>query len=69
MYLALHSRSEAKWDAAIGKAGDEQARAIQDLFGTTRKGDFAHILADKIACGAAFAVPPFIRQAIEALVR
>jgi len=69
VYLTLHPQSEVKWDAAISKAGDEQARAIQDLFSDTRKGDFAHVLADKIAAGASFIVPPYIRQAIEALVR
>jgi putative ATP-dependent endonuclease of OLD family len=69
VYLALHPQSEEKWDAAISKTGDEQARGIQDLFKDTRKGDFAHILADEIAAGASFTVPPYIRQAIEALVR
>jgi putative ATP-dependent endonuclease of OLD family len=69
VYLAMHPQSEAKWDAAISKTGDEQARSIQDLFKDTRKGDFAHILADKIAQGETFNVPPYIRQAIEALVR
>ena len=69
VYLELHPKSEKKWDAAISKTGDEQAKAIQDLFETTRKGDFAHILADKIAEGEDFSVPDFIRQAIEALVR
>jgi len=69
VYLELHPRSEEKWDAAINKTGDEQARAIQDLFETTRKGDFAHILADRIAAGEGFSVPRFIQEAIEALVR
>lgn len=69
VYLELHPRSEEKWDAAINKTGDEQARAIQDLFETTRKGDFAHILADKIAEGKSFSVPRFMQKAIEALVR
>ncbi|MCH9052006.1 MAG: AAA family ATPase [Proteobacteria bacterium] len=69
VYLALHPRSEAKWDAAANQTGNEQAHAIQDLFKDTRKGDFAHILADKIAEGETFNVPPYIRQAIEALVR
>jgi len=69
VYLELHPKSEEKWDAAISKTGDEQASAIQDLFETTRKGDFAHILADKIAEGEAFSVPNYMQQAIEALVR
>ena len=69
VYLKLHPRSEEKWDTAISKSGDEQARAIQQLFETTRKGDFAHILADKITEGADFSVPDYMQQAIKALVR
>ena len=69
VYLELHPKSEKKWDTAISRTGDEQAIAIQDLFETTRKGDFAHILADKIAEGEDFSVPDYIQQAIEALVR
>jgi putative ATP-dependent endonuclease of the OLD family len=69
VYLALHPKYEAKWDAAVSKTGDEQARAIQELFGTTRKGDFAHILADHIAAGEKFTVPVYIKLAIEALVQ
>lgn len=69
VYLELHRRSEDNWDAAIARTGDEQAQAIQKLFGTTRKGDFAHILAEKIIDGKAFTVPDYIHQAIEALVQ
>ena len=69
VYIALHPKSETKWDTAVSKTGDEQARAIQELFGTTRKGDFAHILADHIAAGEDFTVPAYIKQAIEALVQ
>ena len=67
-YLTLHPRSEAKWDAAVGQAGDAQAAAIQALFETTRKGDFAQVLADAINEGAAFTVPGYLKNAIEALV-
>jgi len=69
VYLELHPKSEKNWDTAMSKTGDEQAKAIQDLFETTRKGDFAHILADKIAEGECFFVPVFLQQAIKALVR
>ena len=69
VYLELHPKSEANWDAAVIKTDDEQARAIQELFVTTRKGDFAHILADYIAAGEKFTVPAYIKQAIEALVQ
>jgi len=69
VFLELHRNSEAKWLDAASKTGDEQARAIQALFESTRKGDFAQILADKISEGAAFSVPPYIIAAIEALVK
>ena len=69
VYLELHKNSEAKWNDAVGKVGDEQAKAIQALFESTRKGDFAQILAEKISEEAAFTVPPYIEAAIEALVK
>lgn len=69
VYLELHPRSEEKWKTAVGKAGDEQAVAIQALFESTRKGDFAQIFAEKINGGAAFVVPTYIKDAIEALVK
>ncbi|MBK5275284.1 MAG: AAA family ATPase [Desulfuromonadales bacterium] len=68
VYLELHKNSETKWADAVAKTGDEQAKEIQALFGTTRKGDFAQILAEKITKGAFFLVPTYIRTAIEALV-
>lgn len=68
VYLEMHKNSEAKWEEAVAKVGDEQAKAIQALFESTRKGDFAQILADKISEGAAFVVPAYIKTAIEALV-
>jgi putative ATP-dependent endonuclease of OLD family len=68
VYLELHRNSEAKWKSAVAKTGDEQAKAIQELFESTRKGDFAHILAEKITQGEVFAVPPYMKTAIEALV-
>jgi len=69
VYLELHENSEAKWKDAVAKADDEQAKAIQALFESTRKGDFAQILAEKISEGAAFTVPTYIKAAIEALVK
>lgn len=68
-FLELHRNSEAKWTDAVTKTGDEQAKAIQALFETTRKGDFAQILADKISEGASFTVPPYMITAINALVK
>jgi len=67
VYLELHSRSGDKWDTAIALNGDAQARAIQTLFETTRKGDFAQLLAEQIDDGKAFAVPPYLKRAIDAL--
>ena len=69
VYLALHKKSEAKWDAAVAAGtGEAQARAIQDLFGDTPKGDFAQLLADAIGTAKDFQVPQYLRTAIESLV-
>ena len=68
VYMKLHPHSEAKWDEAVRCSGDEQARRVQSLFQTTRKGDFAHLLADRIAEGRRFWVPKYIQRAIEAIV-
>lgn len=69
VYMALHPQSEARWHEAVRCSGDEQARCIQGLFQATRKGDFAHLLADRIATGKPFCVPDYICRAIEAVVR
>jgi putative ATP-dependent endonuclease of the OLD family len=55
VYLELHPKSEGKWMDAISKPGAEKAKAIEALFESTRKGDFA--------------VPRYIQAAIEALVQ
>lgn len=68
VYLQLHPRSEAKWDAAIALDGDAQAVAIQTLFETTRKGDFAQLLAEEINAGKDFFVPDYLARAINSLV-
>ncbi len=67
-YLTLHPNSEAKWDAAAAQVGAAQAVAVQKLFETTRKGDFAQVLADAINQDGAFTVPGYLKRAIEALV-
>jgi len=69
VYLELHPRSEGKWDEAVTKCGDEQAVAIQRIFQSTRKGDFAQILAEKIDQGEEFKTPDYIVDAIKALVQ
>lgn len=68
VYLQLHPRSEAKWDTAVAETGDDQALAIQKLFETTRKGDFAQLLAEAINNGQVFVVPAYLTRAINALV-
>jgi putative ATP-dependent endonuclease of OLD family len=69
VYLDVHPRSEEKWNAAIAKADGEQAEAIQQLFESTRKGEFAQLLAERINNGEAFQVPAYLKDAIEALVK
>jgi putative ATP-dependent endonuclease of OLD family len=69
VYLQLHKRSEAKWDTAAGLTGGDQAVAIQKLFETTRKGDFAQLLAESINEGKPFTVPAYLARAIRALVQ
>jgi putative ATP-dependent endonuclease of OLD family len=68
-YVKLHPRSAEKWDTAAGKNGAAQAAAIQKLFETTRKGDFAQLVADEINNGASFTVPIYLKEAIEAIVK
>ena len=69
VYTSLHPQSEEKWHEAVRCSGDARARQIQDLFQTTPKGDFAHLLADSIGKGQPFCVPVYIRRAIEAIVK
>jgi putative ATP-dependent endonuclease of OLD family len=69
VYLVLHPQSEDKWDETVAKTGDDRAQAIQDLFKTTPKGDFAQLLAEEAAASQTFVVPDYIRKAIEALVK
>ena len=69
VYLKLHPLSGDKWDVAVALAGAAQAVAIQKLFDTTRKGDFAQLVAEEINRGTVFKVPTYLRAAIEALVK
>lgn len=68
VYLNMHPRSAGKWDAAVALTDEAQALAIQNIFKTTRKGDFAQLLAKRIEEGANFRVPDYIKDAINALV-
>ncbi len=67
-FLALHPRSEEKWDSAVSLSGDERAKAIHKIFKETRKGDFAQCLAERIETGAPFTVPGYLKNAVEELV-
>ncbi|HEX3529198.1 MAG TPA: AAA family ATPase [Thermoanaerobaculia bacterium] len=69
VYLGLHPQSETKWDMAVAQSEGAQAFAVQSLFNSTRKGDFAQILSEKIEEGETFTTPPYITAAIEALVQ
>lgn len=63
-FLKLHPRSKKKWDKAVALTGDERARAIAKIFDSTRKGDFAQVLARLIEDGEGFTVPDYIAAAI-----
>lgn len=67
-YVSLYSRSGNKWDKAAALAGDDRAKAIQDIFKTARKGDFAQVLAELIEKKDqnkhSFIVPPYIEKTI-----
>lgn len=69
VYLELHPRSAAKWDEALANDGDARAKAIQELFKNTPKGDFAQLLAEKVATSMTFNVPGYLRDTIEALIK
>jgi putative ATP-dependent endonuclease of OLD family len=68
-FLTLHPKSGKKWDNAAALSGDERAKKLHEIFKTTRKGDFAQILARLIEDGEdAFHVPGYIARAIEEVV-
>ncbi len=69
VYLGLHQRSAAKWDEALANEGDARAKAIQELFNNTPKGDFAQLLAEKVATNKTFNVPAYLHHAIEKLIK
>lgn len=69
-YLIAHPRSESNWTSALANADREaKAHAIQRLFDTTPKGDFAQTLAEGLRKAEDFKVPGYLRIAIEALVQ
>lgn len=69
-FLALHPRSADRWTNDIEQVEEAgRSAAFVKLFSETRtrKGDFAQQLAAHIEAGAAFTVPAYIRDAIEAV--
>jgi putative ATP-dependent endonuclease of OLD family len=69
IYMEFHSRSERNWDEALAQKGTNRAKAIQKLFENTPKGDFAHILAEKLTVDDTFKVPAYISRSIKTIVR
>jgi putative ATP-dependent endonuclease of OLD family len=69
VFLKLHKNSEDKWNAAVEQTGEQQAVAIRDIFKVTRKGDFAHVLAEEIRTDDTFVVPSYLLWALESLVK
>jgi len=67
-YLTLHPKSKKKWNNAVALSGDMRAKAIHKIFKSTRKGDFAQVLARLIEDGETFIVPAYITKAIEEVV-
>lgn len=69
VYLGLHSRSERKWDEAVALTGYAKAKAVQNIFKDTPKGDFAQLLAEKVTNSADFQVPQYLIDAIKAVIK
>lgn len=69
VFLGLHPRSEDKWDTAVALTGHAKAKAVQNIFKDTPKGDFAQLLAEQVARTADFKVPQYLIDAIEAIVK
>lgn len=68
-YLNAHPVG-VNWTTAVEITDREaKARAIQNLFGNTAKGDFAQTLAETLVRTSDFRVPAYLRIAIEALVK
>lgn len=67
-FLELYRDSKSSWDQAIVKTGDDRAKAVENLFKHRRKGDFAQVLAERIASYPDFKIPDYLTQALEALV-
>ncbi|ARP98108.1 ATP-dependent nuclease [Pseudorhodoplanes sinuspersici] len=70
VFLLLHPQSAQRWTSDVDgvAAADRPAAFVQLLKATsTRKGDFAQQLAERIVAGSAFTVPNYLRDAIIAV--
>lgn len=67
VFRILHPQSEKKWSDAIAKTGDEFAKAFQNLFDNTSKGDFAHLVVEELIKAETFNVPNYIEEAIKSV--
>ena len=69
-YLKQHPRSEQKWNeiAASPKPAEALYRKLRDDKRFISKGEFAHDVALDIQDGQHFAVPPYMRRAITAVL-
>jgi putative ATP-dependent endonuclease of OLD family len=74
IYLKLHPRSEAKWDkAAAGATTDEQGasfyRALRRDEISLPKGDYAHLLVQRIEDGCRPNCPTYLAEAVKESIR
>jgi putative ATP-dependent endonuclease of OLD family len=71
-FLAIHRNSRGDWERRVEAISEEQRAAeffklLSDK--RTRKGDFAQEIAMRVAKGAPFAVPDYLRDAINAVAQ
>jgi putative ATP-dependent endonuclease of OLD family len=71
-FLAIHRNSRGDWERHVEAISEEQrAREFLKLISDkrTRKGDLAQEIAMRVAKGAPFAVPDYLRDAINAIAQ
>lgn len=69
VFKILHPQSEKRWSDATAKTGDEFAEAFQELFDSTSKGDFAHLMAEELINVNSFNTPDYIIEAINSVTK
>jgi len=67
VFLEIRPKSEHRWEELATQPSTGQPAAFVKLIGDTqtRKGDFAQILAYRIATGSSFSVPSYLADAIK----